>query len=57
MKLRMLLKFPPAETMSTHYHQIFAIDEQGSIRIDKFGQWIKQFPDGVITHSPGISEQ
>ena len=57
MKLRMLLKFPPVETMPTHYRQIFTIDEQGSIRIDKFGQWIKQFPDGVITHSPGISEQ
>ena len=57
MKLRMLLKFPPVETMPTHYRQIFTIDEQGSIRIDKFGQWIKQFSDGVITHSPGISEQ
>jgi len=44
----------PVKTISTHYHQIFTIDAQGSIRIDKFGQWIKQFADGSVTNSPGI---
>ena len=45
---------PPIETIPTHYHQVFTIDAQGSIRVDKFGQWIKQFTDGTITNSPGI---
>ena len=45
---------PPVKTIATHYHQVFTIDEQGSIRVDKFGQWIKQFADGVVTNSPGI---
>lgn len=45
---------PPIEIIATHYHQIFTIDEQGSIRIDKFGQWIKQSANGSVTNSPGI---
>ena len=45
---------PPVKMIASHYHQVFTIDVQGGIRIDKFGQWIKQFPDGTITNSPGI---
>ena len=45
---------PPVKTIPTHYHQVFMIDAQGSIRVDKFGQWIKQFTDGSVTNSPGI---
>jgi len=45
---------PPVKTIATHYHQVFTIDEQGSIRVDKFGQWIKQFANGAVTNSPGI---
>ena len=45
---------PPVETIPTRYHQVFTIDAQGSIRVDKFGQWIKQFTDGSVTNSPGI---
>ena len=45
---------PPVKTIPMHYHQVFTIDAQGSIRIDKFGQWIKQFTDGSVTNSPGI---
>jgi len=44
----------PVATSATHYHQVFTIDEQGSIRIDKFGQWIQQFADGAVTNSSGI---
>ena len=44
----------PIATIPTHYHQVFTIDEQGGIRIDKFGQWLKQFADGSVTNSPGI---
>jgi len=44
----------PIATFPTHYHQIFAINEQGDLRIDKFGQWIKQFASGGVTNSTGI---
>ena len=44
----------PSATFPTHYHQIFAINEQGDLRIDKFGQWIKQFASGGVTNSTGI---
>ena len=45
---------PPVGTIATHYHQVFTIDEQGGLRIDKFGQWIKQFANGSVTNSIGI---
>ena len=45
---------PPIGMVSTHYHQIFTINEQGDLRIDKFGQWIKQFASGGVTNSTGI---
>ena len=44
-------------TMSTLYNQVYTLDEDGGLRIDKFGQWIKMDVLGDITHSPGISEQ
>ena len=40
--------------VGARYHQIFTIDGQGSLRVDKFGQWIKQFSDGSVTNSSGI---
>ena len=36
------------------YHQVFTIDEQGGLRIDKFGQWIFCSAGGEISHSTGI---
>ena len=61
----MLPKSPLVETMPAHYHQIFTIDEQGSIRIDKFGQWAEgaykywhlfsQFYN--LMSAPGISDE
>ena len=44
-------------TMSTLYNQVYTLDTDGGLRIDKFGQWIKMDVSGGITHSPGISEQ
>ena len=45
---------PYIATIPTRYHQIFTIDEHGDLRIDKFGQWIKQFASGGVTNSVGI---
>ena len=45
------------DTVDTEYQQIFTLDEIGSLRIDKFGQWIKVSGDGRITHSSGIRSQ
>ena len=46
-----------AGIMSTIYNQVYTLDANGGLRIDKFGQWIKMDIDGRITHSPGISGQ
>ena len=44
----------PIATIPTHYHQLFTIDVLGGLRIDKFGQWIKQANDGSVSHSQEI---
>ena len=44
------------DTMPTLYNQVYTLDEDGGLRIDKFSQWIKMDVLGGITHSPGISE-
>lgn len=36
------------------YNQIFEIDGQGGLKVDKFGQWVKRVPSGEITQSSGI---
>lgn len=41
-------------TIDATYHQVFTIDEQGGLRIDKFGQWIFCSAGGEISHSAGI---
>ena len=40
--------------VETVYHQVFTLDDEGGLRIDKFTQWIHCSADGVVTHSPGI---
>ncbi len=40
--------------LGTVYHQVFTLDAEGGLRIDKFSQWIHCSADGVVTHSPGI---
>ena len=45
------------DTMSTLYYQVYTLDADGGLRIDKFGQWIKMDILGGITHSPDISDQ
>ena len=44
-------------TIRTEYQQVFTLDENGGLRIDKFGQWIKVSFEGYITHSPDIHDQ
>jgi len=41
-------------TLGTVYHQVFAIDASGMLRVDKFSQWIQCTADGHVTHSSGI---
>ena len=36
------------------YNQIFEIDGQGGLKVEKFGQWVKRMPSGEITQSSGI---
>ena len=43
--------------MATQYAQVYTLDEDGGLRIDKFGQWIKMDIQGGITHSRGITGQ
>ena len=45
------------DVMPTLYNQVYTLDEDGGLRIDKFGQWIKMDILGGITHSPGILDQ
>lgn len=40
--------------MANEYHQIFSLDAQGGLRIDKFSQWIKCSAEGRVTASPDI---
>ena len=42
------------DTIDTVYHQVFTIDAAGTLRIDKFTQWIQCAAEGRITHSSGI---
>ena len=41
-------------TIGTTYHQVFTLEASGSLRIDKFTQWIECSAEGFVTHSPGI---
>lgn len=41
-------------TIGTTYHQVFTLEASGSLRIDKFTQWIECSADGFVTHSSGI---
>ena len=42
------------DTVDTIYHQVFTIDASGTLKIDKFTQWIQCTAEGRVTYSPGI---
>ena len=42
------------DTIDTIYHQVFTIDALGTLKIDKFTQWIQCTAEGWVTYSPGI---
>ena len=37
-----------------NYTQVFTIDPQGGVRIDKFSQWVMRMPNNFISHSSDI---
>ena len=37
-----------------NYTQVFTIDPQGGVRIDKFSQWVMRMPNDSISHSSDI---
>lgn len=40
--------------LPVEYNQIFTINNMGELSVEKFDQWVKRAPSGVITHSTGI---
>jgi len=42
------------DNLPNAYEQLFAIDSQGNVRIDKFSQWVMRASNGTYSHSAGI---
>ena len=42
------------KALPQNYSQVYTLDGEGGMRIDKFGQWIKMAASGAISGSSGI---